>query len=228
MAIAFLLLGRIVSSRAMGQLQASIPVAAGSASDSIPILRYRVRIIHPDIFRTATSSRSTRLDHLLQTKAMGPTSGETLQTPAARIAPSTRFSKHRNLTLGKFTGLVGLAEHPNFKDRFLKNVVKVRLRMVSQAMGARRDIYEVLIHLRAQKRLKKCPLLLPLILHPKKIYPECQSNWGIHPYRPTPRQVSLGTSGRAGSREGFRGVKEPAGRGLPRGNLCIFHHLRQD
>lgn len=138
-AIACLWQGRIVSSTAMGQPQASTPAAVGSASECTPTLRYLARIIHTDILRMVISSHLTRPDHPLQMKAMAPTSGETLQTPVARIVPSIKFSRHRSPTLGKFTASVGLAEHLSFKDQFLRSMVKVHPPTASQAMGARRE-----------------------------------------------------------------------------------------
>ena len=98
MAIAHLWHDRIASSTAMQLLQTNTPVAVGSASDCIPTLRYLARIIRPDFLRMATRRHLTRLDRLLQTKAMAPTSGETLPTPAARTARSIRFNKHRSPT----------------------------------------------------------------------------------------------------------------------------------
>lgn len=149
-----------------------------------------------------TSSRLTCLGRLLQTKAMAPTNGETLQTLAARTARSIRFSKHLSPIWGRYTVLAGLAEHPNFKDRFLKNVVKVHLPLVKQVMGAHQEIYEVAIHFQVKRLLKMCPprlrLRLPLMLRPKKICPGHQSSWVTHPYRPMSRQALLVTSGRAG------------------------------
>ena len=176
MAIACLWQGRIVSSTAMGQTQVSTPAAAGSASECIPTLHYPLRVIHLDILRMVTSSRLTPLDHPRQTKAMAQTSGEILQTPAARIAPSIRFSKHRSPTWGKFMGSVGLAEHLSFKDLFLRNVVKAHPPLVSQALGAHKELHEVVIHIQGKMLPKKCPLHLPLMLHGKKIRPGYQSS----------------------------------------------------
>lgn len=172
----------------------------------------------------ATSRHLTRLGRRLQTKAMAPTNGETLQIPAARTAQSIRFNKHRSPTWARYMGLADLAEHPSFKDRFWKNVVKVHQLLVNQVMGAHKEPYELVIHIQVKSLLKICPplLRLPLMLHPKRICPGYQSSWVTHPYRPTFRQAPLVTSGRAGSREGFRRLRNLAGRLLTSRKILHF------
>lgn len=172
----------------------------------------------------ATRHHLTRLDRLLPTRAMAPTSGEILQTPAARTARSIRFNQHRSPTWGRYTGSADLAEHPSFKGRFWKNVVKVHQPLVNQVMGAHKEPYEVVIHIQVKSLLKICPrrLRLPLMVHPKRICPGYQSSWATHPYRPTFRQALLVTSGRAGLRDGFRRLRNSTGRLLTLKKILQF------
>jgi hypothetical protein len=96
---------------------------------------------------------------------MRPISGAIQLTLAARIALLKGFSKQLSRTLVKLTVSTDLAQDPNFKDPYWKNMGRVRQDMVSRDMVENEWQTGMAFHTKVMQRqsLRLTPLLNRLL-----------------------------------------------------------------